>query len=109
MRVRESAFPTQAGAILAGILTFSLVVLALAAYGTLAQDACIADADSPVDERWSGSQRLALWPPAALRCEWSSDAETVSWTMTMWPLWIVYGAVFAAAGLAAWRWATAAR
>ena len=64
MRVRDSAVPTQAGAILAGILTFSLVVLALAAYGTLAQDACIADADNPGDERWSGSQRLALWPPA---------------------------------------------
>ena len=109
MRDRDPAFPTPAGAILAGVLTFALVVLALAAYGTLAQDACIADADSPVDERWSGSQRLALWPPAALRCEWSSGVDTVSWTMTMWPLWIVYGAVLAAGGLAAWRWATAAR
>lgn len=81
-------------ALIAGACTFALVVGTILAYSALAQDACITDHAHPVDDRWSGTQRLALWPPAAMRCEWSTPTGGhVAWTITGWPLWMVYVAI----------------
>ena len=58
---------------------------------------------------WSGSQRLASWPPAAVRCNWTGPSGThLAWTITAWPLWIVYGAIVLAALVAASAWIAAA-
>lgn len=104
------AISTPAGALAAGLVTFSLVVLAVAAYGAEAQDACVTEAESPVGEAWSGSQRLTWWPPAAIHCEWTTAGEpSVTATITAWPLWLVYAAVAISALLAVRRWAMAMR
>jgi hypothetical protein len=97
-------------ALMAGALTFVIVVLALGAYGWVTHDACLEEARRPVDTaRWSGSQRLAAWPPAAMRCTWTAPSGShVSWTITEWPLWIVYGAIALAALVAAREWIAAA-
>lgn len=114
MRITTSRAPptgvVRAHALAAGALTFVVVVLALGAYGVVADDACLTDAHHPVDpSQWSGSQRLASWPPAAVRCSWTGPSGShVAWTITAWPLWIVYGAIVLAALVAASAWIGAA-
>ncbi len=99
----------RAHALIAGALTFVIVVLALGAYGLVADDACLDDARRPDAAQWSGSQRLAAWPPAAVRCTWTAPSGGhVAWTMTAWPLWIVYGAIVLAFVAAASGWIAAA-
>ena len=91
-------------AVVAGALTFVVIVAALLVYAVTSRDACVTDPGHPVDERWSGTQRLAAWPPAAMRCDWTTPSgDHVAWTITAWPLWLVYGAVLAAAVLAVGR------
>ena len=109
MRILSSRPPPvpalRAQALIAGPLTFVIVVLALAAYGLVADDACLSDARRPVEAQWSGSQRLTAWPPAAVRCNWTEPSGShVAWTITAWPLWIVYGAIVLAFLLAASGW-----
>jgi len=109
MRISSSRPPPvaalRAHALMAGALTFVIVVLALAAYGLVADDACLADDRRPVAAQWSGSQRLTVWPPAAVRCSWTAPSGShVAWTITAWPLWIVYGAIVLAFLLAASGW-----
>ena len=78
MRILSSRPPPvpalRAHALIAGALTFVIVVLALAAYGLVADDACLSDARRPVEAQWSGSQRLTAWPPAAVRCNWTEPS-----------------------------------
>ena len=92
-------------AVAAGALTFVLVVLAVGVHGLAAGDACLTDPAHPVHETWSGSQRLAGWPPAAVRCEGTTPGGTQHvWTIASWSLWLLYGAVLLAALVAARGW-----
>jgi hypothetical protein len=106
--VRAGALSTPAGALLAGIVTFGLVVLALVVYGNLVQDACATGAVRG-GEAWSRAQQLAWWPPAAVHCEWITAGEApVTWTITAWPLWLLYAVVLGAAAQAMRRRGAAA-
>jgi hypothetical protein len=107
--VRVEAVSTSAGALLAGVLTFGVVVLALTVYGNALHDACMTEAVH-AGEAWSRAQQLAWWPPAATHCEWTASGKApMTWTLTAWPLWPLYAAVLAAAALAMRCSATAAR
>jgi hypothetical protein len=107
--VPARAISTPAGALLAGVVTFAVVLLALAAYGNVVHDACMTQAVRAGDA-WSPAGQHAWWPPAATHCEWTTAGKApATWPLTAWPLWVLYAAVLAAAALLARRGAPAAR